>query len=309
MIKTLLIIGYLIMVPFFVFCQNWATKGTTWHYTRSQEYWFRPVSSAKNMYEHSSMTSLGDTVIDGIDCRILQVNNPDSCNPLIGNIYAYQENQKIYYYLQDSGYFTKLYDFSLQVGDSMKTMTRLGPITTYVDSIKILNIGDTTVQQQFIHYKTTGVMDAADRVFFSHPKNELFNIEGIGNSFNFFYWWFGLCHNVRVSNLRCFESENLNYHYSSEWISNCDSTFYYGENSIAEKEEFEIRLYPNPGTNELNLKTNARFKTISIYDVHGNLVFSSKFSKTLQLGHLPTGLYLILCQGEHARYQSRWLKN
>lgn len=66
----------------------------------------------------------------------------------------------------------------------------------------------------------------------------------------------------------------------------------------AATKNYDVVLYPNPAVNEVNVSfsENADIKTITIYNIIGNAVISTKpsgNSNRLDITKLPTGVYFI----------------
>lgn len=282
----------------------WSSEGATWHYTRTEEYW--PARPRPLLYDFTRV-SVGPTkVINGKTCHSYEVSNPDSCNPLIGTFYCYEEARKLYYYYEDSNTFSLLYDFSLSPGDSLLSKSDAGVLITYIDSVSSMKVGDTTLSVQYVHYSSNGIIDHPNRLFITHPKNENFNIEGIGNTFNFFPWWFGLCHNVRATNLRCFENSDLRYFYDTQWTNQCDSTFFWEPQSVGSPTFTSVKLYPNPANDIVNIEGLPDGGKLRLFNAMGKdcaLTWptSTAQENSFSVSHLPSGIYLL--QIENTEYQ------
>ncbi|NNC44254.1 MAG: T9SS type A sorting domain-containing protein [Winogradskyella sp.] len=54
-----------------------------------------------------------------------------------------------------------------------------------------------------------------------------------------------------------------------------------------------VSLYPNPTSETFSVSSNVEIETIEIYDVLGKNVLTSSKSKTIEIRHLDTGLYLL----------------
>jgi hypothetical protein len=289
--------GFLV---FETFAQNtlWGQTGDTWYYTHTQEYML--LSERPLRYGPSTVTVIGSKEIKGKMCNAYAVNQADSCNPLIDTFYCFEENRVLYYLSRIENEFYPLYDFNMNEGDSLHTKTETGILTTYVDSVKNLTVDDTLLTVQYVHYRATGVTDHPNRLWLSHKRNDIFIIEGIGSSFNFFPWWFGLCHNQRVTNLRCFIGENLTYHYSQEWMDNCDSVFFEKDQSLLENELNRLNVTPNPANQLLKVsELSQSMGHIEIFSINGQLVYSDikqegSISTTLNVSNLEKGLYVVI---------------
>lgn len=54
-----------------------------------------------------------------------------------------------------------------------------------------------------------------------------------------------------------------------------------------------VKVYPNPVSDILKIKTDISFQEYEIIDVSGKSIFKDQFSKEIPLGHLPSGNYFI----------------
>lgn len=82
-------------------------------------------------------------------------------------------------------------------------------------------------------------------------------------------------------------------------------------------ESDEIKLYPNPFTSEINipLQNKSLFEQITVYNMYGVVQFSKpiinvshKSEETLNLSHLPKGVYIIELKGRNATSRNRIVK-
>jgi len=244
-------------------------------------------------------------MVAGKLCNVYHVENPDSCNDLIDSFYCYEDGRVLYHYLSDSNFFTPLYDFNLGPGDSLITSTREGKLITYIDSVGLMKTEDTVLSIQFVHYTVAGIMDQPVSLWIRHARNNNFNIEGIGNTYCFFPWWAGLCHNVRATNLRCFEGKSHSYYYG-EWEGHCDSVYFWDYQSTSEIGANRISIYPNPSTGEIYLNRSLEDQTqIIIVNALGQQVFTTSVIGSspirLDLNALPKGPYVLLLNGPEGR--------
>ena len=65
---------------------------------------------------------------------------------------------------------------------------------------------------------------------------------------------------------------------------------------------FEIQLYPNPVTNQLNIKSNKRLigALYSVYDKTGKSILTGKINtenSIIDVSNLPSGIYLLNIEG------------
>ncbi|MCS3531424.1 T9SS type A sorting domain-containing protein [Chryseobacterium sp. JUb7] len=59
------------------------------------------------------------------------------------------------------------------------------------------------------------------------------------------------------------------------------------------KTEEVIGIYPNPTSDQVNIKTNQKVEAVELYSIAGNLITKEKDTRTVNLKHLPNGLYLL----------------
>ncbi|MDR6966331.1 chitodextrinase [Flavobacterium arsenatis] len=66
----------------------------------------------------------------------------------------------------------------------------------------------------------------------------------------------------------------------------------------------EIKLYPNPASDILNIQTNSTLKSVEIYNIQGQKVVSSN-QKQINVAHLASGVYLVKIQDENAKIATK----
>lgn len=94
---------------------TWAPEGAVWHYTYYSGGWGIYVS-------YMTMTVIGDTLIDGRNCSILNLVGPGDSIPYYNALYyTYQSNDTVFLY--DGTQFRMLYNFNVVPGDSFETYT------------------------------------------------------------------------------------------------------------------------------------------------------------------------------------------
>lgn len=308
----ILLFGLLVTITAQSQNENWGKKGDQWHYTWTEEFW--PSKERPLPYKHTTVTvSITNNRINGFICNNYVVENGDSCNPLLDSFYCYTKDRVTYYFNEDSNAFFPMYDFNMQPGDSLVTQTNVGLLITYLDSLGSIEVDDTLLTVQYVHYAGTGLVDHPDRLFTFFPKNQIYNIEGIGNTLSFFPWWDGFCHNIRVINLRCFIGQDFEYHYAPDWVNHCDSTFFWGENSIYEAPKHQLKIFPNPAKDQITISDLERAEgQIDFYSLNGQLIYSQPkldgfTSAKVIVSQFEKGLYLIVFRNNDSVLISRVL--
>lgn len=70
----------------------------------------------------------------------------------------------------------------------------------------------------------------------------------------------------------------------------------------------QLRFYPNPTSNSLNITSNQAFNQIEIRNINGQLMLEQVFSKQVDVSELPTGVYFIKLIGNEIISQ-KFIKN
>lgn len=71
--------------------------------------------------------------------------------------------------------------------------------------------------------------------------------------------------------------------------------------------ELNLKIYPNPVQDILNISSQKKIDSVQIYDVNGKLVSNSTQDK-ISLNHLPNGTYWVLIQIEGKTYREKLIK-
>lgn len=94
----------------------------------------------------------------------------------------------------------------------------------------------------------------------------------------------------------------------------------YAENSVAIEEAIfrEVKVYPNPVNNELNIlwnEQNTKSLAITLTDITGKMLFSQAINDIrqgenigLEIGDFATGIYFLRLQGEGKTYRAKIVK-
>lgn len=266
---------------------EWAPLGATWHY--EVRYPFSPVVNCL------AMEVIKDTIIDGITARFIEGKLYQFEKDTIpatdvydqGNIILHQKGDSIYYYRENK--FELLYDFSLEVGDTMDIVTPAPYDLNYVsdtmiqmvvDSVGEVVVGNDTLRKQVFRML---------RKFDSNYGFGGTHIEKIGNLYFLLPVDDLLCDVFCPLPLRCYQDSSLFY---KQWEVDCDATYLMTstQNNISLP---EIHLYPNPifsGSSQFYIEGPDRF-TWRLRDIHGRtLYYSTRESSGKETAALPSGL-------------------
>jgi hypothetical protein len=265
-----------------------APAGAVWYYSYDNEF-----SSG-----YIRIVNLGDTLIDGKNCRILQKTQygfsfPGNYDTLVmSNEYIYNDSDKVFYF-RKGGFFT-LYDFGATVGTSWKVVGNA--ITNNVDSGQV-------------YVDSTGFEvingDSLRVIYATHIAGSCIGwwnakiIERIGCVNEYFFPDYVSC--VVDANeggaLRCY-SDNTFSLYNTGLKPSCD---YILSIDGLDNKLFGLSVFPNPTSNFLKLQTKDNSPlpqgTLQIFNIQGALQMELAIPKhqnqlQLNLSHLPAGLYL-----------------
>ncbi len=250
-------------------------------------------------YTSNNVSITGDTIINGQDCKILE-REFTNCNLRPKQDFIYQEDNQIFYYHFEDSLFHILYDFNVEIGDTIKIRNwgTYANTNDYfflrVDSIGIINIG---LNQRKKFKMAYGAENDIGEIEFINYYFEI--IEGIGCTINFFYWYdTGWCDGFHVNQLRCYYHPQLGNFGN---LSECNLT-------TNTKETLNINspsIFPNPFSNEINISFSESIPitNLKLYDGQGNLVLTKKIKFnnlnifTLNsLSGLQNGIYFLLIE-------------
>mgnify|MGYP000126433403 CR=1 FL=1 len=86
----------------------------------------------------------------------------------------------------------------------------------------------------------------------------------------------------------------------------------YGAASTLSVDDFElsindIKIYPNPTSDYINIKSSDKINSVEVYDMLGKKILDSKH-KTINLKSIPNGVYLVKVITENSTHTKRILK-
>lgn len=75
------------------------------------------------------------------------------------------------------------------------------------------------------------------------------------------------------------------------------------------EEANKIAIYPNPTTNFINLNTNEKITSISIYNIEGQTIINNNNSKRIDISNFPNGIYFVSFLIDNQTITKKIIKN
>lgn len=288
--KRTLIILIAVFSAQFLFPQvyyKFPTADAIWNY--------KIAGSMSYPYEWPVIDSLGQKTTIGSFQYIEIYSAARGVSDLIGAIREDTLLKKVYFHNFSNEIV--LYDFSLNVGDTIYYSTNLYYSLDYYKVVN--NIDSISINGQFRKrwYLTNSYMGMPDTW-----------IEGIGSVYRY-----GLLYPIlpdivtdaSTPYFGCFTDETIVYLEGSNCIGTCPCTTWLVDIKDINHNENDIKLYPNPIRNKLNVEIlNNRFAffNLEIYTYNSVLIqkldITSKKNIEIDLSFLPRGIYFIKLTGK-----------
>jgi hypothetical protein len=303
------------LLPIILFSQlEWAPDGAEWYYD------FR-------MYYDR------DTIIDGIEAKVLAIDQPTlSYNGDVSEIYyvlgleeiiVFQEGNKLYYYADSS--FHKVYDFGLEIGDTIAIdlsemfysyldIDKESPPIYRIDSIRTFIFNEKEYQGQFYRYLETSI-ENIDVYLLAFEGWKIEIIGGLESFLPFFSTCFfdGYC----IAPLSCYNDLETQI----KWVDHgCSDTIRVGVINEFWLENENPTIFPNPILSNQQLIIQFPLQSslpngnihLSLFDIKGRQVLNKRIrihgNKTV-IDNLPTpaGIYFLNLRSPKFSYSKKLL--
>lgn len=212
--------------------QNWAPDGAVWTYTQTFVF--------SSRIDTLVIRTTGDTLIQDKNCKILK-RSFGTCDLRPTKEYMYADNGKVFFYDESRTEFQKLYDFNAEAGQSYTiyldfpdNLTSFDSITVTIDSVRSILINGVLLKKQFVSYLSSD--------WHWVVGNQGITIEGIGDTWSMFPWFYGACDANWAGPLRCYY-DNVIGLVDFETAPSCDYVALGIEDSEATG---YFKVYPNP---------------------------------------------------------------
>lgn len=320
-LKLLLILITCIIITTTSKAQTWCSPGATWHYSYSA--WLNAG--------YYKIAYIGDTLINNIQCQILEKTHVDYSRPnyhtstSIMHEYTYADSNKVYVYRYNQ--FYTMYDFGANVGDTIAVAGAddIMQIHTYCDSIgkiRVDSIGTVTINGESLRY-----------IYVRPLANSTWGwdcriVEKIGplNYNNAYPTYYNYLFPVRIwSNncppymdelneggyLKCYVDSSFQF-YPTGTAPNCE----YIPTSLEEilQSPGLLAVYPNPTHSSLTIKLPSHIKEAGIEiknmlgkNVHSEHIYAES-TKTIDVSAIPNGVYIAQLQIENKIFNKKFVK-
>lgn len=209
-------------------------------------------------------------------------------------LYFSYGNGVVEYYDFMAEEFYPLYDFNLEVGDTLSSVCLEGTtVPAYtraiIDSISMTTVNGESRKVQHLNVLVDPNIACStdDRV-----------IEGVGFE-SYFLPQHAFADPVIGGSLLCYQDRSFTFPISSS----CDLSV--GVNDIVQK---EVDIFPNPVYDQLNIE-GERPVRIELYNMAGVRMNIENGIDKISLAHLPNGIYILRLQYEEGYLLKRFVKN
>jgi hypothetical protein len=282
--KILLTLIFAVLVQFCFGQNEWAPVGAKWYYDYPGDI---------GWLNYTTIESVGDTIIQGKNCRILQMErNFDSLRT-----YTYYDSNKVWVY--EKGIFYKLYDFDAIPGDTWEVIDIFHRCqndsisTVRVDSIGSVTINDKVLKYIVVSFLPTGGFNWGFECYgdVGEPNKIIEKIGPLGYMFpqNFCIidYYYGC-------SLRCY-SDSIFGSYQTGIVDSCT----YTTTSVKEYNlDSNLYIFPNPLKDILYIEfpNKSIDCLIEIYNIYGQLIKTNIIEdniKKINFSKYPKGIYIL----------------
>ena len=249
--------------------ETWDPNNAEWHYN------FKLGSVAY----FTKMNSIGTSIVgaDSIEVANLEVvaYTPRDTLP-IDTIQIFADTERVYQFI--AGEFHTLYDYTLEVGDTLivrvggKFYSRQEYVYNIVDSVKVMTIDN----EELRAYHLTSLRLNNNQDYRFHG----WSIERLGSEYSYIPVSELRCDDFCTTGLRCYSDNIVDTVFSvcDTIIDKSVSTF-----DISKNPDHDVTLYPNPlsssTSSNLFISTTLKEKYhLTVYDMTGALMMSAQMS-------------------------------
>lgn len=275
------------------------TSDANWIYLKRNIFTSTNFSSNNNVIYQIGES---DTIIDNTSYHTLYTNQPP-----YSYYCSYRENdKKIYVRFQNKTEDFLLYDFNLNLNDTMFYFFEDNMTNTNAHHKKVISIGSILLSNGEIRRTLT-----LASIIHSWVENEYW-VEGIGSISGI-----GLFNPLITNTILNGDIFKFGFHCANDQViyldSNCSYCFCNSELSLSENPIGVITVFPNPFTNQFSIVSdNNLILNVEIYNSIGMHIKSETigdFSGTINLENVHSGIYFIKINVENESIIKTIIKN
>lgn len=305
--KKLLILSLGLLYVINAYSQtDWPPIGAQWYYS------YTPCSILGcngSVDEYLYLESVKDTTINDTACKKIIVEYHETSGDVqkLGNEYIYSIEDKVYNY--HHGHFYLLYDFSLEVGDTVDLF--LGSNCDIYGQLEVDSYNDDSIITHYVTEKDSITINSRRYLYIDYnfvanvespSRHPFFNyrkiIKGLG-SLSFLTG--DLTAPIETGDygpLRCYMDSTISYTKNLP----CDTLLTQIEN-VNNIEKEDIKLYPCPATNRIRIKAPEQEINDLHYQIINNMgqpVSEGKINPkhTIDISMFTEGIYYLIIEGE-----------
>ena len=288
------IIIALCVLPLCLNAQRWFPENATWTFNRG----IRSPFPYTNIYGYTKYSVVKDTIVNNTTAKLINVSTVDynGVESVINSLFMYESDSRVY--LWNGSEFRLMYDFSLNVGDTLITdidTTYCSPLI--VDSVFNRVLDGQNLKVQHLSYDILNLPNGEQSI-------ELIEIiEKIGIETEFvFYPRCPHYDDFAYSGLRCYNDDSISYK-NARWAGQnpqiaCDTLIYGRDTDIQKVEEGEFLIFPNPSDDFVTISNPSRSTDgyyVELYNSLGEKLNRMEYENTARIDLRPyqAGMYLL----------------
>lgn len=260
--------------------------------------WWYSTGEIANTNTAFHFICIGDTVIEGKNCRIIHADLfPNSVDPE-QNIFVYQVGDAVYRYFSEEDRFLLLYDFSLNAGDTYFAHVPDFYDPGIADSFLVhITMVDTIEINGYDLRRQSITCDGYYDWFMEH-------IEVIGNTFMLFPFYDLV--EVPQGPLRCYTDDQIG-HYETGVVADCAGSY----TSVQDPQSTTASVFCDQHSKTLHISGIAleQIGSILTYDAQGReLCITMKADLTADVSNLPPGYYFTIIKSSDVYMTYPWVR-
>lgn len=288
--------------------QVWCPPGAIWSYELPTGAW-----DCHGIYRYEY---IGDTLVNSVNCKKICQTYTGKCawdldyeTSIVTTHLMYADSNKVYYYKYNQ--FNILYDFSVQIGDTMKIRSNfIYPGCDTIATLLVDSVGVMTINSQNLRYYYVSSIAGTAYAFDCRIVEKIGPFYNLGSNYFFPVKWdtcgLALDEVPEHGFFKCYKDDNFSAVSLSQ--DSCSFTLEVPNTIIS---SFEI--FPNPVSGVLHLTfTTPEYRYIEIFNLQGQKLFS--FSSTenriiMDIEKLSNGiLFIDITNKKGEKYRSKLVK-